>query len=615
MTNDARTEVFTPPTSCALDPSISLPEYATATHIEPQPAWRTLNAARERAFTGEIKFLTTPQIVTYIDGGTVYFAERVGEVPLGERLVAAGVVTQQQLERGVVRVGGAEHLGRLFDRDESIDRDAVMVAVEAATDALVSELAAEVVSPIEVGAYRHHPSGVHRWFVAPADMSLARPVSDVAQVDRSVIDELPDVTTARTEVTIEWDHPAPTDDPVPAAPTLNGLGHPDTLDIGAELGELDNDEAAWTAREATARESITPDAERDETSWLNDFQIVWPDGTEESATPVSSRRPSADPDDAVSLDVPPASPPAAAPTTPDARHTTIADLPAPLDTPPATAPEASPPISQSAPLLDAPPVGTPEPVNGTPVGASASTDDGVQFAMPQIVIDNAPEPDADIPVDVADAVRRALRAIENAAVEPASLRQIDLEPLTMPQITLDDTDTADTADTDGPTAAHVGSPVVAEPSPLDSTPTIVSGTTSAVVNGAAPTVVNGSTPTSVAAPASLDEHTPTTPAPTEQPVGFDAPAPQPMSSFAPPTSDTRAEAIYARAAAEATSNDSATRSNTALGNMTIDSMAVESAAQPEPGQASVVFLDEDDGGGTSRKGALRRLIGSLRRSD
>jgi hypothetical protein len=563
MTNDARTELFTPPTTCALDPSISLPDYATTTHIEPQPAWRTLNAARERAFTGEIKFCTSPQIVTYVDGGTVYFAERVGDAPLGERLVAAGVVTQQQLERGVVRVGGAEHLGRLFDRDETIDRDAVMVAVEAATDALVSELAAEVVAPIEVGAYRHHPSGVHRWFVAPADTSLARPVSDVAQVDRSVIDELPDLTTARTDVTIEWDHPAPTHDETAAAPAPIGLDRPDPatleLDIEAELGRFNADEAEWSTQTPTPQSAAT-----DDTSWLNDFQIVWPDGTEEPATPTPSQRPSSDAVDSVSLDVPPATlpEPEAPLPSPDVPSAAIEAQPAPL--------EATPAFS-----LDTPPV-----VNGASAPAPVADDaDGVRFAMPQIVIDSAPEPDADIPVDVADAVRRALRAIENAAVEPASLRQIDLEPLTLPEITLDSLDEQQSV---APVDVAPVRPVstVDAPAPAAEHDTTRENTTleqSASVAGVAP-----------------------------QPATFEAPSPEPVSSFAPPSSDMRAEAIYARAAAEATAP-------------AVHTAPAESAVQPqlapEPGQASVVFLDDDDDSGRARKGALRRLIGSLRRAD
>jgi hypothetical protein len=78
----------------------------------PQPVWMTLNEARERAFTGEIVFEADPEVLAYLDNGIVYYAERGADDPLGQRLLEAGVVDTEQLERGTVRVGDVEHLGR-----------------------------------------------------------------------------------------------------------------------------------------------------------------------------------------------------------------------------------------------------------------------------------------------------------------------------------------------------------------------------------------------------------------------------------------------------------------------------------------------------------------------
>ena len=61
------------------------------------------------------------------------YAERVTDASLGSRLLEAGVLDKAQLDRGTVRVGDIEHLGRLFDRDPSVDRDAVVVVAEAAS--------------------------------------------------------------------------------------------------------------------------------------------------------------------------------------------------------------------------------------------------------------------------------------------------------------------------------------------------------------------------------------------------------------------------------------------------------------------------------------------------
>jgi hypothetical protein len=172
-----------------------------------QPVWLTLNDARERAFTGEIVFETDPEVVAYLDHGIVYYAERVSDASLGSRLLDAGVVDKAQLDRGTVRVGDIEHLGRLFDRDPSVDRDAVVVVAEAATEELIADLANRVTATARVTAYRHHPSGVHRWFVAPLEpVAVQRPVGAVAQLDSTVVDQLPGLPFSDTdELRIEWD--------------------------------------------------------------------------------------------------------------------------------------------------------------------------------------------------------------------------------------------------------------------------------------------------------------------------------------------------------------------------------------------------------------------------
>jgi hypothetical protein len=533
-----------------LPPEVSLAEYAVSTVASPQPAWRTLNIARERAFTGELRFATAPAIAVFVDGGSVYFAERHGDTPLGERLLAAGVVTPQQLERGVVRVGGAEHLGRLFDRDPDVDRDAVMVVVESSTEALVAELAAEVVAAVEVNPYRHHQSGVHRWFVAPIDVSLSRPVSDVAQVDRSVIDDLPGLPAPTSGVRIEWDQPdagglAPPGhahaaappalgrlaDAVPPADALRDVEPVDPsadLDAGIGAGDVSTDMGPDAA-------SSAPDGSADDAdAWLDDFQIVWPDGSEELAAPAPRR-------------VTPLMP------------TTTVEVSATAD-------------ETEVAAVDAIRV---EP--GAETRAEVSDDANVSFAMPQLRIDTPPGPGADVPDDVADAVRRALQAIEQAATQPRPLPQIDLAPITLPELRLPTLGESTETDAAQPMIERSAEPI--EPTPSSVAP----------------------------APAPSDEQpADTAPTPSAAPPVDIAPAVEPATvataagSFAPPTADMSAESVYERLAAEQVAAEPA---------------AAVPAPAPEPGQASVVFLDEEDADSSTRKGALRRLIGSLRRGD
>jgi len=225
----------------------SFAAYALSTEADPRPASTSLDVARFHAYTGEISFSTDPLVRLYLDGGIVYHAEREGDPTISQALRDIGVVEADQLERGMVRVGDVEHLGRLFEREPSIDRDAVMVVVETRTEAIVLELANRAVASVNVSAYRHHPSGIHRWFVTSTDSAASqRPVSAVAQVDRSVVDELPALEAVPPALEIEWSEPDPS----------GSLPVPFQTPVVAEL------------------DAIAP---------LSEFHIVWPDGTADDA--------------------------------------------------------------------------------------------------------------------------------------------------------------------------------------------------------------------------------------------------------------------------------------------------------------------------------------------
>jgi len=254
----------------------------------PQPVWMTLDEARERAFTGEIVFEVDPEVLAYLDNGVVYYAERSSDPSLGRRLLDAGVIETDQLERGTVRVGDVEHLGRLFDRDDSVDRDAVLVVTETATENLIAELANRAVSTVRVTAYRHHPSGVHRWFVAQVDAHApARAAHSVGQLDSMVAERRgPSMVSDATdgELTIEWDELS---DPMSATlPATDGLDvlmfdpfRDGELSADAEMVAVE-DVADMVAVEDVA-EMVEVVAIEDDLADL-DFQMTWPDGTEES---------------------------------------------------------------------------------------------------------------------------------------------------------------------------------------------------------------------------------------------------------------------------------------------------------------------------------------------
>ncbi|HEY5663039.1 MAG TPA: hypothetical protein VIS05_03280 [Ilumatobacter sp.] len=140
--------------------------------VLPQPGWAVLDTARRHRFTGEVILQTTPPVGVYFDAGRIYLAERTDGPSLGARLVDHGALSAAQLERGIIRVGGVAHLGRLFERVPSIDRDAVLVTAEHLTAECVRWLAGQSVTALRATAYRYHPAGVQRWLdPGPADGS------------------------------------------------------------------------------------------------------------------------------------------------------------------------------------------------------------------------------------------------------------------------------------------------------------------------------------------------------------------------------------------------------------------------------------------------------------
>jgi hypothetical protein len=145
----------------------------------PRPGWVVIDAIREHGFTGEVVCATTPAVTLHADRGRIYIAERASDAPLGERLVAAGALTPAELEQGVIRLAGAEHLGRLFERAPQVERDAVLAANDLMNDECLGWLAAQRIHGADVTPYRHHPSGMHRWEPLP---DAAAPVAPAAPV-------------------------------------------------------------------------------------------------------------------------------------------------------------------------------------------------------------------------------------------------------------------------------------------------------------------------------------------------------------------------------------------------------------------------------------------------
>ena len=566
-------------TDAPIDPRVPLSVFAASTETDPQPPSRVLDAVRERRFTGELAFRTDPPTTVYCDDGVAYFAERHDGTTLTDRLREAGVVDDDQLRRGVVHVGEVEHVGRLFDRDETVDRDAVMVVVEATTDRLVSELAAHDPLAVDITAYRHHPSGLHRWFMPARSEGPLSPRSfdnDAATWSGSTGATTTTADFGSPEVRIEWDLPLTTVFSETQDPSFV-----DTIDLDAAT-EADESPTSPTAPE-----------------WPSGFQIVWPDGTHEPADVEAPSEPLAPPH--VS--------------TPDVDGT-------------ASATESA---VTGADHHDAPPSASGDAADDDGVTrdvAERPGDGPVSFDMPTIGADHGPSAREPIPDEVVDAVRRALAAIENASAAPTELPTIDLDPIAMPPLRMPTFDLPPPVPSDE--ATHRGASSTTPDlsvSPSDPVPGrsdwLAAPTPDMLVAADADRL---DAPVTSSVDASTAAATETRPADTTQTVhdgdalahdhvGTTAddralPAPgaaAPASPFAPPSLATLAAPDPAAA--------------TDVIDVTGADHASVAAPVEEHGRASVVFVEDqepatDQGstGDDSRRSALRRLIGSLRRS-
>ncbi len=166
------------------------------------PIWGFVALVGSEMFTGEAAVGLDPRVRLFAVDGHIYFAEREDDAAVATRLVNCGAITAMQLARGVVQAGGQESLARLFQRDATIDRDAVELTIETATENLLATIAPNLVGMPEVFPLRHHPAGLHHWLrdapLAPMAHELAadEPASEQEAAVELPVVELPVVELA-----------------------------------------------------------------------------------------------------------------------------------------------------------------------------------------------------------------------------------------------------------------------------------------------------------------------------------------------------------------------------------------------------------------------------------
>lgn len=151
---------------------------------QPHPVWEIVEAARSERVTGELTFATDPLSRIHLLDGVPYMGERATDARLGVRLMVEGVLTRAQLAQGGILLHGVQDLGHLFERDATIDRAPVEVAIGRLTGELLASLADEVAA-YDVRPLHHHPSGIVRWWrpVAVSDEAV-----EVANTQESLVE-------------------------------------------------------------------------------------------------------------------------------------------------------------------------------------------------------------------------------------------------------------------------------------------------------------------------------------------------------------------------------------------------------------------------------------------
>lgn len=257
----------------------------------PRPGWVVLDAARDHRFTGELIFDVELEARVYLDRGAIYLAERSTDPSLGARLVDAGVLNAAQLEHGSMRVGDSEHLGRLFDRVPSVDRQTTLVVTEMMNEACIAWLARQQVREVESVPYRHHPAGIHHWSrpddaaeLRPGD-PLPAPAPTAEPIEIAPPESVFADTSLETDPLIHWDEPSwlddrprPTGQHEPAAPPASAAQVEATPPPALHADWVDQLESAGLPD--AGADPLTPTAKLPALPVQppDRFELIWPSG-------------------------------------------------------------------------------------------------------------------------------------------------------------------------------------------------------------------------------------------------------------------------------------------------------------------------------------------------
>jgi len=156
----------------------------SAIQSDPRLAWDVIEQICAARFTGQVAIETViGRTNVYMTRGLIYFAEHSTEIPIGDRALAAGAIPSELLPDDDSIRHALTDLDALFAGQPAWAREAVEAAIQVETERTLMEICDQQVISSDSTMYRHHVSGIDRWFSS----QHARGTTDIPSCETKVV--------------------------------------------------------------------------------------------------------------------------------------------------------------------------------------------------------------------------------------------------------------------------------------------------------------------------------------------------------------------------------------------------------------------------------------------
>ncbi|MEO7354201.1 MAG: hypothetical protein ABIZ70_07625 [Gemmatimonadales bacterium] len=136
-----------------------------AIQSDPRLAWDVIETICTARFTGQVSIATAVGTTNvYMTRGLIYFAEHSDAIPIGDRASAAGAIPAELLPDESSILSALADLDALFAGQPASARESIEEVIQLETERTLMEICDQPVISLDSTMYRHHPSGIDRWF-------------------------------------------------------------------------------------------------------------------------------------------------------------------------------------------------------------------------------------------------------------------------------------------------------------------------------------------------------------------------------------------------------------------------------------------------------------------